>query len=262
MDMYLDEVIPFRYNHGFAPGHELLTHFSCANLAWADDKFCTVWIINREIFSLGFQSLDNRLHRFHIHICHLAGKTIETANQEEYQPLTACVDNVCVSQNLKLLWCSSQCFFSGYNSGFQYLAKVWFYANDFTCTLGNASGYRKDGPFHRCGNSTVSIEDTILECLTHLTTGGCLLAMQAFCQTMNNLGKDNTGVASGPHDGTGSGFFSNNANWFIFIHGSNHAVHGTKSVQHVVSGITVRNREYVQLVDNVIFLTHQLICAN
>ena len=55
------------------------------------------------------------------------------------------------------------------------------------CPFRNAASYGKDGALHRLGDSTIRIQDTVLESLAHLSAGSGLLAMQAAADAMNDL---------------------------------------------------------------------------
>ena len=54
-------------------------------------------------------------------------------------------------------------------------------------SFGNAASYGKDGALHRLGDSTIRIQDAVLESLAHLSAGGGLLAMQTAADAMNDL---------------------------------------------------------------------------
>lgn len=97
----------------------------------------------------------------------------------------------------------------------------------------------EDGTLHRLGDSAVCIQDTVLESLAHLPAGSGLLPMQTAADAMNDLRKDDTGISTCPHDGTGRGFLSDNANRLFGAELRNHAVHGLQGIQHIVPCITI-----------------------
>ena len=228
--------------------------------AWTDDKLRAVWIFNGELLTLGFQSADDRFY-FNINFLYFSCQSIKASHQEEYQSLSACIDNICILQYLKLFRCLGQGFIPAGDGSFQNLAEISFCTDDFPCTLGNSSGYRKDCTLNRFCDRSVCIKYSILECLAHLPAGRSCLAMQSPADSMNNLGQDNAGISSCAHNSAGRRFFRHNADWFTWIHVSNHAVHGLKCIKHVISRISIWYRKYIQLIQNFIFLLEQLICT-
>ena len=117
MNVNLYQVIPFCYDHGFAPGGQFLSDFLCLHLAGADNEFRTVRIFDGERFPLRFQTADDRFH-IHFDFFDLAGEAVQAAHEEENKTLPTGINYVGVFQNLQLFRRFSQRFITAADRSF------------------------------------------------------------------------------------------------------------------------------------------------
>ncbi len=251
VDVYLHQVVPGCYNHGFTPRREFLSHFFGFHFAWADDEFGAVRIFDGEGFALRFQAADDRFH-IDFDIFHFTGEAIEATHEEENQALSAGIHYIGIFQDLQLFRCLSQCFVAGVDGCFEDFTEICFVLVYIMGTFGDTASDGKDGAFHRFRNSAVRIEDAILESLAHLAAGSGLLSMKAAADAVDDLRQNDAGISASAHDSTGRGLLCDDAHRLLRAHISDHAVHRFQCIQHIISCIAIRHRKYIQLIDDFI----------